>query len=194
MPEQTFLARLVVIRRHEQHSIDAHFFRGASRRNCGTSRVGAGPRQDLATAFRHFNGQANDLFALVLRQRRRFAGRPHRHEPRESIRELAFDQLRERRQIDFAVLKRRDERSIGSSKHSLGRQISIVPSKTKSAGPVSVTFLNRSPSFSKPTCNSFPPRTSTPTGPSTFSSAEKISALATTPVPHASVSSSTPRS
>src|SRR5438067_3417267 len=185
---------LVVILRNEQHSIDAHFFRGASRRNRGTGRVGAGSRQDLATAFRHFNSEANDLFALALRQRRRFAGGAHGDQAGDAVRDLAFDQLRERGQIDFAVLKRRDERGIGSSKHSLGRQISIVPSKTKSAGPVSVTFLNRSLSFSKPTCNSFPPRTSTPIGPSTFSSAENISALATTPVPQASVSSSTPRS
>src|SRR5205807_10521514 len=127
-------------------------------------------------------------------QRRRFAGRAHRHEARNSIRDLAFDQFLERGQIDFAILKGRDECGAGSSKHSLCRQISIVPSKTKSAGPVSVTFLNLSPSFSKSTSNSFPPRTSTPIGPPTFSSAEKISALATTPVPHASVSSSTPRS
>src|SRR5438270_10595601 len=194
MPEQTFLARLVVIRRYEQHSIDAHFFRGASCRDRSARGIRTGPRQDLATAFRHFNGEANDLLAFVVGQRRRFAGRAHRHEARNSIRDLVVDQLRKRRQIDFAVLKRRDECGIGSSKHSLGHQISIVPSKTKSAGPVSVTFLNRSPSLSKSTSNSFPPRTSTPIGPPTFSSAENISALATTPVPHASVSSSTPRS
>ena len=33
MPEQTFLARLVVVRRDDQHSIDAHLFRRARRRD-----------------------------------------------------------------------------------------------------------------------------------------------------------------
>ena len=109
--------------------------------------------------------------------------------------------LLERRHVDFAVAKRSDECCVGSSKHlmdrvphygnmvpkafgayeniarrsarSTGLQTSIVPSKTKSAGPVSVTFRNCSPCFSKPTFNSFPPRTSTPIGPSTFFSRGK---------------------
>ena len=71
---------------------------------------------------------------------------------------------------------------------------SIVPSNTNSAGPVSVTLRNWLPLLSNPTINSLPPRTSTPIVPETFSVAAKISALATTPVPQASVSSSTPRS
>jgi hypothetical protein len=50
------------------------------------------------------------------------------------------------------------------------------------------------PLLSKPTINSLPPRTNTPIVPETFSVAAKTSALATTPVPQASVSSSTPRS
>src|SRR5438309_6372414 len=72
---------------------------------------------------------------------------------------------------------------------SVANQISIVPSNTNSAGPVRVTLLNPLSILSKPTSSSLPPRTSTLIGPLTFSRREKINALATTPVPQASVSS-----
>ncbi len=67
MPEQTFLARLVVIGRHDQHAIDAHFFRGLSRLDRGARGIRSSPGQHLAAAFRHFKGDANHLFAFVLR-------------------------------------------------------------------------------------------------------------------------------
>src|SRR6476660_5523119 len=72
--------------------------------------------------------------------------------------------------------------------------ISIVPSNTKSAGPVRVTPVNSLSLREKLTSNLSPPRTCTEMGPSTCSVAAKTNALATTPVPQARVSSSTPRS
>lgn len=71
----------------------------------------------------------------------------------------------------------------------------MSPSKTKSAGPLSVTLVKVfSPVRSKPISKVSPPATSTFTGDGASVRRLWMSAAAHMPVPHARVSPSTPRS
>src|SRR5215210_5325094 len=87
-------------------------------------------------------------------QRGRFTGRANWNDAGDFVFNLPLDELLECRLIDLAVTEGRDKRCKGAAKHrgekcrvtgDRCRGVSdyrpMVPSKTKSAGPVSVTFL-----------------------------------------------------
>ena len=91
MPEEAFLARLVVIWSDDECAIHAHLLRGHRGGDRFARGIRTGARQHLATAVRNRHCQANHLLALVVRQRRALAGCPDRDEAGNASRDLAFD-------------------------------------------------------------------------------------------------------
>src|SRR5215469_3525577 len=147
---------------------------------------------------------------LVVVQRCCFARRTCRHNAGDTTRDLEFDQVGKRLFIDLSVPKGSNDCRVSACEHDLesivgrldkapvgcewNQASSICPSKTSSAGPVSVTWSKCCLAFSNPTTNRSPLRTRTGTGLSAWWSFAWISADAATPVPQAMVSCSTPRS
>ena len=180
-------------------------------------RVRSSAREHLATTVDETHRQLNQTFLFGVTQRRRLARRSDNNNPGHATRDLRFDQMLERFKINFAASKRRYQRRECALKHwfrlhlrvgfpqsqmrgdggklaanvrlagDARRYTSIVPSNTKSAGPVRVTPVNlRSLREKLTSVCSEPDRHQ----PSTFSVAAKL-----TPRYHASavasVSSST---
>src|SRR5436190_8144751 len=117
MPEQTFLARLVVIGSYDEHSIDAHFLRRLGRQDGGRGRVRSSPREDLAAPFCDLKSAPNYLLFLFMRKRGRFSRRAHGDKTGDSGGDLLLDQPFKSRQIEFALMEGRDQRGVGSFKH-----------------------------------------------------------------------------
>ena len=169
MPEQSLLARLVVIRRHDQRAVRAHLFWPFSCSTRVARRVRTGAREDLAAPAdeTYRNSITRSVFAAT--QRRRLPGRSDGNHSGDADRDLAFDQFLERCKIDFAASKRRyqrgkcaletlvsftleavlpaansflrfDSRPIVRPRYRSRYHKSIVPSNTNSAGPVNVTL------------------------------------------------------
>src|SRR5438309_8766060 len=103
MPEESFLAWLVVIGRDDKHSIDPHFFGGARGGDGSIGGIGTSPSEDLAMSLRDFAGDANHLFAFGRGKRRRFAGRADGNHAAYAVRDLILNQRFERGDIDLTV-------------------------------------------------------------------------------------------
>ena len=117
MPEQAFLARLVVIRRNDQSAIEAQLFRGDCGRDCLARGIRTRSRQHLTAAARDLQGQADDLFPLIVRKRRALARGADGDDAGDAGRDLPLDQFLESGSVDCAVTEGRDESRVGTAEH-----------------------------------------------------------------------------
>ena len=117
MPEESFLARLVIIRRHNEGAIHAQLLgrdRGGDRFARGI-RTGAG--QHLAATAGDLDREPDDLLALIVRQGRAFAGRADGDDAGNARRDLALDQFLEGRGVNLTVAKWRNQGRESAAKH-----------------------------------------------------------------------------
>src|ERR1022692_785851 len=118
MLEQTFLRRLVVVRRDLQRTIRPGllgFLREINRLACG---IAAGAGEHLDFAGREFHGECHDMNVLRVIHRGRFPRGADGHNAIHAALDLVFDQARERGFVNFPMLKRRYDCSVGSSEHN----------------------------------------------------------------------------
>src|SRR2546423_1842801 len=122
MLKQTLLARFVVVRGDEQGAIHSDRLRLFRVRDGVARRVRAGAGEYLATPARGPHREFDHLVSLRPAQGRRFPGRAHRNDAGDAARDLRFDQLLKRNEVNLVVSKRRDQRGEGAAEHdSLGK-------------------------------------------------------------------------
>ena len=106
---QAFLRRPVVIGCHHQHAIGPGLFSMHGQFNRLARVVGSRPGNYRHAACRRLDAQFHDALVLVMRKRRAFAGRAHRHQPMRALRDLPFHQCGKRVFIDRAFPERRHQ-------------------------------------------------------------------------------------
>src|SRR5262249_31015024 len=140
--EESFLGGLIVIGSDLQGAVRAHFLRILSKVNGLARSIAACPRQYFDAPRREPDGQCNDVDVLFVTDRGRFPRGADGNNPIYAAFDLRLNQFFERRLIDFSLLERRDNRRVSPGEHG---QILIVPSNTKSAGPLKRTSVKLPP-------------------------------------------------
>src|SRR5436309_1613732 len=198
VPVEALLGRLVVVRRDQQGRVRPNGLGMAGELDGLVRRVGPRAGNDRHATPDNLHGELDDPLVLLMGKRGGLARRPARHDPIGSVRDLPLDQIAEGFLVYFAVAKRRDDgdQRSGEAHRSLYSQASgyISPSYTARASPVRETSANRFPSFRNDTVMGLRLKGTTDTGDSTLWITAATRAEAMAPLPHASVSSSTPRS
>src|SRR5436190_476505 len=105
MMEQTFLARLVIIRRDEKRSVSAEFLSHLRIGYRVLGGVGTRAGENHAPFFRSCDREANELLAFLVRQRRRFARSAYSNDSADSGGDVVFDQFLESSNINCAIAK-----------------------------------------------------------------------------------------
>ena len=116
MAIETFLRRLVVIRRYQQRRVGLEAFRRLGHADGFPGAIRAGARDDLASSSRGFHGEADRLQMLVVVQGGGLARGADGDKPVHPAVNLAVDQPRKRLRVHPVVPKGRDHRRVGSFK------------------------------------------------------------------------------
>ena len=117
MLEQTFLRRLVIVRRDLQRAIGAGFIRRDGQINRFVSGIAARASEHFNLSGGELNGLFNEINVFFKTEGRRLACRADRHDALHACLDLRPDQVFVREFIDFAVSERRDNGCVGSGKH-----------------------------------------------------------------------------
>src|SRR5438552_6961225 len=198
VPVETLLGRFVVVPRDQQGRVRPDGLGMAGKLDRLVRRVGPRAGNDRHTPPDGLYGELNDPLVLRMGKRGGLARRPARHNTVGAARELPFDQIAEGLLVYSAVAKRRDDgdQRSGEAHCSVYSQAfaGMEPSHTIRASPVRVMVVNRGPSTWNDTVRGLRLKGTTVTGDSTLWTTAAINGAGMAPLPHASVSSSTPRS
>src|SRR5438876_1411752 len=198
MAVEALLGRLVVIRRVQEARVRADGLGMPGELDRLVRRVGPCASNDRHATPDSLHGELDDPLVLFMGERGGLARRPTRHDTVGSVRDLPLEQIAEGFLVYFALAKRGDDSDhrSGEAHRSLYSQAleCIEPSYTARASPVRVMSVNLFPSIWNDTARGLRLKGRTVTGDSTLWTTAAINAAAMAPLPHASVSSSTPRS
>ena len=163
MAVEAFLAGLVVVGCHKQGCISARFFGSLGQRNGFAGRIRSGACDDKTPFVRGLNGDLDDLEVFLVVECGRFPCCSHGYNARNAACDLLFDELAEGLGVELAVTEWRNERGVCSCEcHGVNCYREMVPSKTKSAGPVRRAEAKLPSGFlRKSTRKVSPPRTRT---------------------------------
>ena len=117
MRVEAALARLVVIGRDDEHGVGARLLGMDGELDRLLGAVGAGAGDDRHAAFGDLDAELDDAVMLLVRKRRRFAGRADRNEAARSLADLPVDEGAEGVLVERAVLHGRDQRGYRALEH-----------------------------------------------------------------------------
>ena len=118
MLHKTALRGLVVVRRDGEQRVDARALRGFGERNGGRGAVCAAARDDRHAAVDGAHAALNERHALIVAQRRSFAGRAADDDGVGAALNLALDETVEGFEIDTVAAKRCDDSDGAAGKHT----------------------------------------------------------------------------
>ena len=119
MFDQPRLVRFVVVRRDLERRVRARLFGVLGQVERLARGIRAGTRDDFDPFARRLDGNLDDFLVLLVIERRRLAGRPHRNDAVDPVLDLHLDQLAEFSKIHIAAfIERRDNCGIGALEHN----------------------------------------------------------------------------
>ena len=118
MLHKTALRGFVVVRRDGEQRVDARALRGFGERNGGRGAVRAAARDDGHAAVDGAHAALNERHALIVAQRRSFAGCAADDDGVGAALNLALDETVEGFEIDTVAAKRRDDGDGAAGKHT----------------------------------------------------------------------------
>lgn len=121
--EQTFLGRLVIIRRDLQRTVRADFLGFARQVNRLTRRIPAGAGEHFDLACTKLYRERDDFEMLLVIHRRRFTGGAHGHDAIHPRLDLHPNQAFQGRCVELAVFERRYNGGVSSCEHDFIRRI-----------------------------------------------------------------------
>ena len=118
MLHKTALRGLVVVRRDGEQRVDARTLRGPGERDRGRGAVRAAARNDGHTAVDGAHAALDERHALVVAQRRSFAGRATDDDGVGAALDLTLNETVEGFEIDTVAAKRCDDSDGAAGKHT----------------------------------------------------------------------------